>query len=78
MLILAKNTFSVNRVQHFLQINHSIGVFTMTISQLKQLIQTLPDDTPIILSTDDVYETETAMVEYHSDGRVHLVLSNLE
>lgn len=50
----------------------------MTISQLKQLIENLPDDTPIILSTDDVYETETAMIEYHSDGRVYLVLSNLE
>lgn len=50
----------------------------MTISQLKQLIENLPSDTPIILSTNDVYELETAVIEYHSDGRVHLVLTNLE
>lgn len=50
----------------------------MTISQLKKLIENLSDDTPIILSTDDVYEVESIKIVYHSDGRVHLVLSNME
>jgi len=50
----------------------------MTIKQLKEIINTLNDDTPILISTDDVYEAETAIVEYHSDGRQHLIFSNAE
>ena len=50
----------------------------MTIIQLKQIIANLPDKTPIILRTEDIYETEMVAVEYTSDGRVHLVLSNLD
>lgn len=50
----------------------------MTILQLKKLMETLPDDTLILLSTEDTYDLETAIIEYHSDGRLHLVLSNME
>ena len=50
----------------------------MTILQLKQLIESLPDETLILLSTEDTYDLETAIIEYHSDGRLHLVLSNME
>ena len=50
----------------------------MTISQLKQIISNLPDETPILLSTEDIYELELVKVVYHSDGRMHLVLDNLE
>ena len=50
----------------------------MTIIQLKQIIANLPEETPIILRTEDLYETETAAVEYTSDGRVHLILSNVD
>ena len=83
MLILAKNTFSVNTVCHFLQLLPIIilrkkGVTNMTISQLKQIISNLPDETPILLSTEDIYELELVKVVYHSDGRMHLVLDNLE
>lgn len=50
----------------------------MTIKQLKEIISNLPDETPIIISTEDIYNVETINVEYHSDGRQHLILSNVE
>jgi hypothetical protein len=50
----------------------------MTILQLKQIIANLPDDTLILLSTEDTYDLETALIEYHSDNRIHLVLTNME
>ena len=51
---------------------------SMTIKELKEIISNLPNDAYILLSTEDTYDLETAIVEYHSDGRIHLVLSNLE
>ena len=51
---------------------------SMKIKELKEIISNLPDDTLILLSTEDTYDLETAIIEYHSDGRIHLVLSNLE
>ena len=50
----------------------------MTIKQLKEIISNLPDETPILIDSDDIYNLETVNVEYHSDGRQHLVLSNAE
>lgn len=50
----------------------------MTIKQLKEIINNLPDETPVLIFTDDIYNAETIAVEYHTDGRQHLVLSNLE
>lgn len=50
----------------------------MTIKELKEIISSLPNDTLILLSTEDTYDLETAIIEYHSDGRVHLLLSNME
>lgn len=50
----------------------------MTIKQLKEIIANLSDETPVLISTEDVYDTKTITVEYHLDGRQHLVLSNLE
>lgn len=49
----------------------------MTIKQLKEIISNLPDETPVLISTEDVYDAETIMVEHHSDGRQHLILSNV-
>jgi hypothetical protein len=51
---------------------------SMKIKELKEIISNLPDDTLILLSTEDTYDLETAIIEYHSDGRLHLVLSNME
>ena len=50
----------------------------MTIKDLKEIISNLPDEMPILISTEDVYDAETVMVEYHSDGRLYLILSNME
>ena len=50
----------------------------MTIKALKEIILTLPDDTPVIISAEKFYDVETAIVEYHSGGKTHLILSNDE
>ena len=50
----------------------------MTTKQLIEIISNLPDDTPVILSTEDSYSAETVMIEYHSDGRVYVIISNVE
>jgi hypothetical protein len=50
----------------------------MTTKQLVEIISNLPDDTPIILSTEDAHEAKTVMIEYHSDGRMYVIISNLE
>ena len=50
----------------------------MTVKQLKEIVSNLPDETPILISTEDIYEVETISIEYHSDGRQHIVLSNVE
>ena len=50
----------------------------MTIRELKEIILNLPDETPVLISAEDIYDAETVIVEYHSDGRRHLILSNLE
>jgi hypothetical protein len=50
----------------------------MTIKQLKEIISNLSDETTIIISAEDIYTVETINVEYHSDGRQYLVLSNEE
>ena len=50
----------------------------MTVKELLEIISSLPDNTPVLVSTEDIYEVETIAVEYHSDGRKHLILSNLE
>ena len=51
---------------------------SMTVKELLEIISTLPDNTPVLVSTEDIYEVETVSVEHHSDGRKHLILSNLE
>jgi hypothetical protein len=50
----------------------------MTTKQLIEIISNLPDDTPVILSTEDIYDAQTVMIEYHSDGRIHVIISNVE
>lgn len=50
----------------------------MTIKNLKEIIQNIPDEAIVLLSTEDVYDIETARIELHSDGRVHLILTNEE
>jgi hypothetical protein len=51
---------------------------SMTIKNLKEIISNLSDDTVILIEENDVNEVETIEVQYHSDGRIHLILSSLE
>ena len=37
---------------------------SMTVKEIKKIISTLPDETPILISTEDFYEVETVMVEH--------------
>jgi hypothetical protein len=51
----------------------------MTNKELKAIINSLPDDTTLLIDTDDKYtDVETIMVEHHSDGRTHIIFSVLE
>jgi DNA polymerase III sliding clamp (beta) subunit (PCNA family) len=51
---------------------------SMTIKDLKEIISNLPDETVILIEENDISEVETVNVQYHSDGRLHLILSVLE
>ncbi len=49
----------------------------MTIAKLKQLTEQLPPDTIVLIEKpDEVADVETINIEYHADGRSHLILSN--
>lgn len=50
----------------------------MTIKELKEIIQNLPETAIVLLSADDIYDVETIAIEKHRDGRVHLILSSDE
>ena len=50
----------------------------MTLEKLKQITNNLPADTVILIDAEDTYEIETINIEYHADGRAHLILSNKE
>jgi hypothetical protein len=51
----------------------------MTNEQLKAILNSLPNDTILLIDTDNGYvDVETIMIEHHSDGRTHIVFSTLE
>jgi hypothetical protein len=50
----------------------------MTIKELKLIIENLMDDTVILIEETDITDVETVNIQYHSDGRSHLILSALE
>lgn len=50
----------------------------MTIRDLKKIISTLPENTVLLIEETDINDVETINVQYHSDGRVHLIFSALE
>ena len=51
---------------------------SMTIKELKQIIEKLTDDTILLVEEHDVRDIETTIIQLHSDGRAHLILSALE
>lgn len=50
----------------------------MTIKVLKEIIEDLMDDTIILIEETDINKVETINIQFHSDGRSHLILSALE
>lgn len=50
----------------------------MTIKELKEIISNLPEETVLLVEENDVNDVETVEVQFHSDGRVHLIFSALE
>jgi hypothetical protein len=51
---------------------------SMTIKELKEIISNLPNETVILIEETDINEVETIDIQYHSDGRTHLIFSTLE
>ena len=51
---------------------------SMTIKDLKAIINNLSEETIILVEENDINDVETIEVQYHSDGRVHLIFSALE
>jgi hypothetical protein len=51
---------------------------SMTIKDLKLLIEDLVDDTVILIEETDINDVETINIQIHSDGRTHLIFSALE
>ncbi len=52
----------------------------MTLEKLKQITNNLPADTVLLIGEDSdvLKEVGTVSIEYHTDGRAHLVFNNLE
>ena len=50
----------------------------MTIKELKSLIDSLADNTVILIKETDINDIETVEILIHSDGRSHLIFSALE
>ena len=50
----------------------------MTIKELKELISTLPEETVVLIEETDINDVETINIQYHADGRTHLIFSALE
>lgn len=57
---------------------HERNLPPMTIKQLKEIIDNLSDETPVLLSGDDTKDVETVQIEFHSDGRCHVIFSSWE
>ena len=51
---------------------------SMTIRELKLIIENLVEDTVILIEGTDINDVETVTIQLHSDGRSHLILSALE
>lgn len=50
----------------------------MTIKELKEIIFNLPETAVILIEETDINDVGTVNVQYHADGRLHLILSSLE
>ena len=51
---------------------------SMTIRELKLIMEDLTDDTVILVEDRDVVDVESVTIQIHMDSRSHLILSALE
>lgn len=50
----------------------------MTVKELREILSTIPDDTTVLIEQEDVSEIGMIVIQYHADGRMHVILSSLE
>ena len=50
----------------------------MTIKELQEILSKLPEETNVLIEENEVNDIQTVMVQYHSDGTVHVILSVAE
>ena len=52
----------------------------MTLEKLRQITNNLPADTVLLIENDldTMVDVKRVSIEYHADGRAHLVFTNLE
>ena len=51
----------------------------MSIEKLRKLIADLPADMIVLVQKEDgCYDLQTLRIEYHNDGRTHLILTSEE
>lgn len=50
----------------------------MTAKELREILSTLPDDTVVLTEQSETLDIETVIIQHHSDGRTHVILSALE
>lgn len=50
----------------------------MTTKDLKEIIDSLPEETILLVEHKEVLDVETITVQHHSDGRCHLIFSTEE
>jgi hypothetical protein len=62
----------------FYSANQKGGGFIVNIAQLKSIISPLPDDTILLLQTEQLDDVESVVVEFHSDNRTHIIFTGLE
>ena len=51
---------------------------SMTVKELRLIIDKLADDTVVLIEENDINEVETVNIQLHSTGAAHLILSALE
>ena len=47
----------------------------MTIKDLKKIIQSIPEETIVLLSAEDIYDVESCTFEKSTDGLAHFILN---
>ena len=77
-VLIAHSENSIVISETFAHYNTKGSKMSMTIKELKLILEDLVDDTVILIEETDIKDVETINIQIHSDGRSHLILSALE